>query len=209
MNTRPFRWAVPLAAALALTACNNDDKNLPPVETPPPPTLGAQIDRMARPAVNTALDHTFDLDADRKGMSKDAYNANASPTDWVAAYTNEVRANLAILDSLDSVCGNQLFADATAPRYGTLAAVLADDRLYLNTGSTTCTTYLAVEANATGIIPNGDCGGRTPLYDVIDTTYSVVALGAVSGFGDTIDRDGDSTPSLSAFPFLGAPVATP
>ena len=140
---------------------------------------------------------------------EDAYNADSDAAGWSAEYTTLFAANLAILDALDSDCGNQLFADASQPRYGTLASVLADDRLYVNLASTSCTTYLAVEANATGIIPNSDCGGRTPLYDVIDTTYSVVALGTVSGFGDTVDSDGDSTPSLTTFPFLGEPVASP
>lgn len=205
---------LPLATVLALAGCDSDSNhdggsNPPPVQNPPAPRLGTQIDRMARPAVNTALDHTFDLDTDRKNAAKDEYNASANPADWGEAYAGEIRSNLAILDALDSDCGNQLFADASQPRYGTLASVLADDRLYVNLASTSCTTYLAVEANATGIIPNSDCGGRTPLYDVIDTTYSVVALGTVSGFGDTVDSDGDSTPSLTTFPFLGEPVASP
>ena len=111
--------------------------------------------------------------------------------------------NLAILDSLDTVCGNQLLAGptATAGRYGTLAGVLADDRIYVNTSSGTCAQYLAVEANAVGI-PNGDCGGRTFAYDTIDTTYSVLAAGALGGVGDGIPRDADANHSAE-FPFLG------
>lgn len=213
MNGTLKRLFLPLAAALALAGCDNDSNHdggvTPPVQNPPVPTLGRQIDRMGRPAVNTALDHTFDLDAARKDAAKDAYNASSNPADWGESFAGEIRANLAILDSLDTDCGNQVFADAAQPRYSTLASVLADDRLYVNLDSTTCTTYLGVEANATGIVPNSDCGGRTPLYDVIDTTYSVVALGTVTGFGDTIDADGDGTPSLTTFPFLGEPLATP
>src|SRR5438045_6193332 len=42
---------------------------------PAPPALGAQIDRMGRPAINTALNNTFNADAASKGKAKDAYNA--------------------------------------------------------------------------------------------------------------------------------------
>jgi len=50
-----------------------------------------------------------------------------------------------------------------------------------------------------------DCGGRTPLYDTIDTTYSVVALGALTGAGDAVNIDADGTASLDDFPFLDDP----
>jgi hypothetical protein len=85
--------------------------------------------------------------------------------------------------------------------------VLADDRLYLNTkvgdsGALTCGQYLAVEANATGIVPNQDCGGRTLAYDVIDTTYSALAAGVLSGVTDGVASDGKPT---TTFPFLAAP----
>jgi hypothetical protein len=82
--------------------------------------------------------------------------------------------------------------------------VLADDRLYVNTGSGSCQQYLAVEANAVGI-PNSDCGGRTPLEDSIDTTYSLLAAGALSGVTDGVPIDADSTPSLTVFPYLDDP----
>ena len=68
-------------------------------------------------------------------------------------------------------------------------------------GSLTCGQYLGVEANAVGI-PNADCGGRTPEYDVIDTTYSVLAAGVLSGVSDGIVADGKVT---TTFPFLAPP----
>ena len=74
----------------------------------------------------------------------------------------------------------------------------------MNTASGTCSQYLAVEANAVGIA-NNDCGGRTPLEDTIDTTYSVLAAGALSGVADGIAADADGTASLTAFPFLDRP----
>jgi hypothetical protein len=59
-----------------------------------------------------------------------------------------------------------------------------------------------VEANATTIIPNTDCGGRTPLEDVIDETYSLLAIGATSGVSDGVALD--STVTTDTFPFLAA-----
>lgn len=173
---------------------------------PAPPALGTQIDRFGRPAVNTALNHTFDGNATAADMAKDMYNANGNASAWVAAYQAEVAANLAILDSLDTVCGNQSFAKAGAPAadtYATLAGVLADDRMWLNTASTTCTTYLGVELNATGASPNTDCGGRKLGYDVIDATYGVVS--GAAGFGDTIAAVPAKT-NGTTFPYLGAPL---
>ncbi len=83
--------------------------------------------------------------------------------------------------------------------------MLADDKLWVNSASATCGQYLAVEANATGVVVNTDCGGRTLTYDVIDTSYSVLALGALSGVGDDIGSDTDGPQSNTAFPFLLAP----
>lgn len=169
------------------------------------PKYGAQVDRFGRPAINTAVNHTFDGDMATKGAAKDAYNADADPTKWGANYAGEIAANLGILDSLDTVCGNQLLAgpNVDAMRYSGLAGALADDRQWLNTAGATCTTYLAVEANALKIIPNMDCGGRGLDYDVIDVSYSVLAVGAPSGV-----VDGVAVPDHAkgkTFPYLAAP----
>jgi hypothetical protein len=184
-------------------ASSSGDAETPP---PPAPTLGAQVDRMGRPAINTALNNTFNPDTTSQGTAKDGYNANKDPSAWVAAYKAEMAKNLAIYDSLDTFaqpgdrCGNQLLAaDAgdNIGRYGALAGVLADDRLYLNTGSTTCEKYLAVEtAQAT------DCGGRTLKYDVIKVTYG--AISGADGFDDAIDRDSTKTDGMT-FPYLASP----
>jgi hypothetical protein len=141
-------------------------------------------------------------------MAKDGYNADDDRATWANDYTAEFAANLAIYDGLDANCGNQLLAGPmpVAGRYDTLASVLTDDQLWVNSDSGTCGVYLAVEADATGIIPNNDCGGRAPAYDVIDVTYSVLAVGAPSGVTDgdvTDDVDGDADPA--AFPFLTGP----
>ena len=117
-----------------------------------PPALKTQIDRFGRPAINTALNHVFDPSASAKGTAKDAYNADSNVSGWAAAYGPEFAKNLAIFDGLDGTCGNQLgFANGG---YSALAGLVADDRLYVNTAGATCTTYLAVEANALGMIPD-------------------------------------------------------
>jgi len=174
--------------------------------------LGAiQIDRMGRPGVNTALTNPFyreTVPTEERGheVITDNYNALSDPSQWVTTFTSEIAGNLAILDSLDTVCGNQVLAGASpsAGRYDTLATVLADDQLYVNTASGSCGQYLAVEANAIGIT-NDDCGGRTPLEDTIDTTYSLLAAGVLTGVTDGIPVDADGTASLTSFPFLDQP----
>jgi hypothetical protein len=187
-----------------LAACGDDDDE--DDKPPPVPTLGTMLERMGRPAINTALNNTFAADATAAGTAKDNYN-KAAVTAW-SGNSTEFAKNLAILDSLDTNCGNQLLAGttATAGRYNTLAGVLADDKLYVNSASSTCTQYLAVEANAVNAVPNNDCGGRTLTYDVIDTSYSVLAVGALTGVGDDINSDPDGNiHSNTAFPFLAAP----
>ena len=190
-----------LACALAfgaMASCGDDDnKN----GDPSPPQLGEQIERMGRAAINTALSKPFTA-SDVRGAAEDVYNAASDPSQWASMFSAEFASNLAIFDGLDRNCGNQLLAGTSAApgRYDALAGVLADDQLYVNTDSGTCQTYLAVEANALGIT-NDDCGGRTPLYDTIDVSYSVLAAGTLSGVGDGILDDADSDASITTLPF--------
>jgi hypothetical protein len=196
---------------------------------PSAPMLGAAIDRMGRPAINTALNNTFNDDDAQKSIAKDAYNTEGNQANWFTMevegklLTKEFAGNLAVIDALDGVCGNQLMAlgdstgDAGAAEYAALPTVLVDDELYLDTsigdckpvttvGSLALPNYLAVEARFLGL-PLATCGGRTPLDDVIDVTYTLLAAGA-SGtvVSDGIDADDAATPpSLSAFPFLNSP----
>jgi hypothetical protein len=208
MNTRYL-------ALLVCLACSSETEP-PPTVFPPPPALGAQIDRLARPAVNLAANNTFNSDADAAQAARDEWNQNADPSSWVARYEGEIGKNLAIYDGLDTVCGNQLFADETktdAARYGTLASVLADDRLWLKADATHCTVYLAVEANATKLGPNGDCGGRKPSYEVMKLTYSAVAMGTLPATGELAATFGvtDGTTqvpektTVADFPYLAPP----
>lgn len=213
MKTRLLMLGTVVAMATLLGACaghdDGDDGN--GGGPPAPPSLGDQIDRIGRAGVNTALTNPFyresvpdELDAHEEIV--DEYNANDAPGDWASSYTGLIAGNLAIIDSLDTVCGNQLLAGASpvAGRYDALAGVLTDDQLYVNTGSGSCQQYLAVEGNALGIT-NNDCGGRTPLHDTIDVTYSVLAIGALTGVGDGVPIDGDGVASLNNFPFLDEP----
>jgi hypothetical protein len=164
------------------------------------------IDRMGRPAINAALIGTFAADTNTTNAAKDSYNVSLQAS-W-SGYSANIASSLAILDGLDAQCGNQLLAASTdaAGRYNTLAGVLAADELFVNTASTTCGQYLAVEANAVNVVPNNDCGGRAPTYDVIDTSFSVLAAGALTGVTDGINADGDGNiHSNTSFPFLAAP----
>lgn len=214
-KSAPLTIALFVAAVAALAGCGGNDNNGTTMTTPPPPALGAnQIDRMGRAGVNTALTNPFfrstvPSEETMHEMVQDEYNAAENSAQWAGMFASEIATNLAILDSLDRNCGNQLLAkqgaEQPAPgRYDALAGVLADDQLYINTASGSCAQYLGVEANAVGIA-NNDCGGRTPLENTIDTTYSLLAAGALSGVTNGILQDGDGTASLTNFPFLDRP----
>ncbi|HEY1549187.1 MAG TPA: hypothetical protein VGG28_15285 [Kofleriaceae bacterium] len=194
--------------------------------TPPVPQLGTQIDRLGRPALNTALNHGFDPNPATAGAAKDAYNADGSPGGW-AQYAPQFAANLAVIDALDGVCGNQVLyngtlmggGSATVQSYGELASILADDELYLDTKIGTCdaqgsahVNYLAIELEVAsgGALVHNTCGGREPNNDVMATTYSALAIGA-GGFNQTTfapllsDGATDHADLTADFPFLGQP----
>jgi len=198
--------------------------------TPAVPQLGTEIDRMGRPAINTALNHGFDATA-AAGTAKDAYNADGSPGGW-SSYAAQFAANLAILDSLDTGlgagygCGNQALyngnvsggGSAAATSYATLAGILTDDELNLDTSIGVCdlatshSNYLSVEFAVVTTVTNTTCGGRAPTNDVMATSYTLLAIG-IAGFS----VDGKFTPGFSDgatvhadvsndnFPFLGTP----
>jgi hypothetical protein len=194
------------APALMLAACSSSSSGTDGGNSNGPPALGAQIDRIGRPAINTAITDPFDSVAATHGTKQDAYNAATPATG--STFEAQFEANLAIIDSLDQTCGNQFAADMTktdATRYKPLADVLVDDELYVDTSSGTCTTYLGVEANATGIIANTDCGGRTLTEDVVDESFSVLAVGALTGVTDGVTADDHVSAQTTTFPFLAPP----
>lgn len=97
-----------------------------------------------------------------------------------------------------------------ATSYGALASILADDELALDTSKSMCRAYLAVEFDAVTMSGHTDCGGRAPSNDVMDTTYTVAAIG-IQGFSQAFVpafQDGVSAHTDvddATFPFLGAP----
>lgn len=192
----PLRFVLLSLSSILVAACGDDSNSSAP-------SLGNQIDRMGRPAINTAVVDPFNADNQNHLDVQDTFNSTSNPDDWVQRFADRMAVNLAILDGLDTNCGNQLLAGDTAEpgRYDALAETLADDRLYVNTDSGSCGMYLAVEANALGFA-NSNCGGRTPLYDVVDVSYSLLAAGAFSGVTDGVPADPDGNPSTSTFPFL-------
>lgn len=178
------------------------------------PFIGTQIDRMGRPAVNAALTHPFGLPKQTKTSDqvKNDYNA-ATQQAWDTFRPQPyIASSLAVYDALDGTCGNPggtmgtalglYTAPASATSYDKLAKILADDRLNLNTSLGRCTSFLAVELASTT-----DCGGRTPVMDVIDSLYTFLS-GSTTVVTDGVVSDPDgvpSPPSVSSFPFLLAP----
>ncbi len=185
---------------------------------PAAPVLGDEIDRMGRPGVNTAMTDPFDPDMNKQAMTKEMYNQGNDPSMWVVNWTGAFIANLAKWDSLNGACGDQAGYDfPNNPRvsppmtpvaaYGTLAAALADDELYVDTTQTTCSLYLAVELNTLtgGLAGKNDCGGRTLTANVIDETYSLVMTGQPAGVTNGVLKDADNAMGMASFPFLNAP----
>jgi len=215
---------VSLLLSLALAGCGNGsgNNNTPDMAGfPAAPTIGAQIDRMGRPGVNTALTDPFwDTKGDGTGLEahhakQDTYN-QADPSMW-ASFAPTIKKSIAVYDSLDQdlvaagtqSCGNQLAYGALGMAdYTLLSVVLADDELYVNSNNGTCAAYLGVEAATLGSA-NSDCGGRTPTENTIDVTYAALASAAVLAAGppnlNGVAADTDGSPGQDAFPFLGAP----
>ncbi|MCC5874373.1 MAG: hypothetical protein JJU22_18400 [Gammaproteobacteria bacterium] len=212
---------VGLAALLAMLAGCGSGSGLGDIEPvtpapdfPTPPALGEQIDRQGRAAITTALIQPLGPLVDGADNSrKDEYSV-AGRAEW-DEFFEEIRSAIAIYDGLDANCGSQILAGAgvepedfdTPARYDALAGALTDDRLYLNADSGACSQYFAVELAATGLIPalEGDCGGRTPLYDTIDVSYTALSNDLSIPVTDGIAMDDNRNHSLDLFPFL-APV---
>lgn len=200
-TTTPVDSGTPQDAKADTTTDSGSDGG----NTPAPPKLGAEIDRMGRPAINTALNNVLTAADAGQGAAKDEYNANADPTTW-AKYSPEFQKNLAVFDGLDRNCGNQFGSagpDAGAGRYAVLGGALTSDRIWVNTTQATCNTFLAVEIAFLTKNPIPDCGGRTLKYDVIDTTYSALAVGLTTGVSDGVDAV-PAKVNGTTFPYLAA-----
>jgi hypothetical protein len=168
---------------------------------------GKQLDRMARPFVaNTLLGVAPFSNDDASGVRRQEFN-EALPGSS-GRFVSDLEKTLAFEDSLDGTCGNQLLAapKETPSRYQALAKVFADDRLWVNSASTVCTQFFAVElASLAGQKAlTDDCGGRTPTYDTSNVWRSLLIAGTTSGITDGLHQD-EHPPSATAFPFLAPP----
>jgi hypothetical protein len=176
-------------------------------KNPMMPTLGVQIERTARPLIKNGLVGGPLAPDSVSNRRKESYNRVAR-TGW-AQFAANIEETLGLYDGFDGICGNQWLADPKAnaiARYQPLAKVLADDRLWINSASTVCTQFLAVEltAFATPGALSGDCGGRTPNYDASNIFRSLLTNGTAVGVDDGLKRD-DKVHSTTDFPFLAAP----
>lgn len=169
-------------------------------------TSSGQIDRMGRPLTGNALLAPLAAHEVSDAL-KEEYNVATPRTG--ARFVAEIQKTLALYDAYDGKCGNQLLADAAArspERYRALAALLADDRLWVDGRSTLCLQFFSVElAHLAGEHALAiDCGGRTPRQDAVDVYRSLLAGGATKGVDDGVDRD-EREHSDSEFPFLASP----
>lgn len=163
---------------------------------------GAQVDRAARPLTGNALLGTLAPDAESDSM-KEEWNASAPRRS--TRFAPLIAEGLGLYDGFDGECGNQWLADragADAHRYGVLAALLADDRLWVNSASQICTSLFAVERAALGgeSALAGDCGGRAPSYDSVNVYRSLLVDGATTSVDDGVHAD-ERAASDSIFPF--------
>jgi hypothetical protein len=171
----------------------------------PDPSAADRIDRAGRPAISAALISAF-TPADRQA-DQERYNesGNSNPT-----FFPIMEKSLAVLDSLNGTCGDQLLFGADpdpARKYRALARALADDQVYVQSDRDGAgSVYLGVEAEALGALQarQGSGGGRIPGDDVVARSYSVLVAGRLSGLDDGVTED-DADHDIDAFPFLAAP----
>ncbi|WP_170113375.1 DUF4331 family protein [Ahniella affigens] len=160
-----------------------------------------QVDRVGRTLTGNALLGLLNAEIDVDQL-KEQYN-RAAPKEW-PGFTAEIARGLARYDAFDGHCGNQWLADAStgADRYARLAALLADDRLWIDSRFGRCEHAFAVELGHSQKFH--DCGGRTPSIDTIDAFRSLLIHGNTSDFSDGVSQDAPM-PSSTRFPFLAKP----
>lgn len=168
-------------------------------------TSARRFDRLGRPLSKNSLVGL----RDDSGVLRDQWN-RLTPAES-GRFVAVLEKSLGFYDGLDGLCGNQILADrhhASVHRYRRLAALLADDRLWVNAASHTCTQFFAVElANLAGRKDlRGDCGGRTPAYDASNVWRSLLVRGTTVGIDDGLHQD-EHEPSSTKFPFLAPPDA--
>jgi hypothetical protein len=236
-----MRKTLAMLCAAALAGCgdnkpgsdneiHHDGGNPDTPKFPAPPMLGAQIERIGRPAIITALIGAFSTDPAKTSI-RNAYNQATDPATWKSTLLQagvtieaELKTNLAVWDAFDTGlsltgagCGNIMhYIGPPGPTsYQFMADVLSDDELHVDTSRTACTVYFALELEylSGGTFLHNTCGGRMPSRNVIDMTYSILAAGSNGLDGPANDFSpklhGSLTPHADAkdttFPFLGPP----
>jgi hypothetical protein len=217
MSTRALVTAPVLMVALA--TCGGeppgvpiaDESPLQPAGEPPPrgksnpPSLARRLDRVGRPQIVATLIAAFEADTETRAEAVRSYHSGAlGDTRFRSAF----EARLALIDSIDNVCGNQLWPDPSVlPRYRSLATLLLDDQIYVHGERVGGSVYLGLEAEAAGALQGtraGAAGGRLPGFDAIQSTYSALISGVLSGVDDGITSD-DAAHDPTSFPFLAPP----
>lgn len=172
--TRPRALAtLALLAAAALAGCGNDDDNSKPVTY-------VQIDRMAIPAINTALIPT---------AQKEAFN-KADPANDVANYRAVAQGTITGLRAAVNAVSGFPAEDSPGVPAATLASVLIPDVVTINFANPVA-------------FPNG----RRLTDDVTDAAVGLVlnrgnVLGGGAGLSDGIGND---SVFGATFPYLAAP----
>jgi hypothetical protein len=173
------------------------DTGTPPGDTggdTPAPLPTGQIDRMGRPAINTAL-----VGADLK----DSYNKTSTyMSPFPTTFTKSFNDSLIFIDGLDGKTDWTL-TGGTHP----LRDALLGDYLVIDTGNA-CPdkgSYLDVELFVLGLrmTANTTCGGRTLNDDVMDTTLTATVTALKGPVKDNVDAA--TKPAAATFPYLAAP----
>jgi hypothetical protein len=164
-----------------------------------------RIDRAGRPLTGNALLAPLAPDTVSDRL-KERYNRAEPATS--GQFVPDIQRSLGLYDGYDGLRGNQWLADMQArpgDRYKRLAVLLADDRLWVNSVTATCTQLFAVELAALSGRTDlaHDCGGRTPNYDASNVYRSMLAAGDTLSIDDGVHRD-DRVHSAVRFPFLAA-----
>jgi hypothetical protein len=168
---------------------------------------GKPIDREGLPfAKNTLLGSAPFASDDASNVRRETFNAALPSTS--AQFIPDFQKSLAFQDSLDGQCGNQVLSAPveTPARYLPLAKLFAEDRLWVNSASSVCTQFFAVElSNLIGDKSlSTDCGGRAPTYDAPNVWRSLLISGRSTGITDGLHQD-EHPPSATVFPFLAPP----
>ena len=172
-------------------------------------TAARRFDRVGRPLSKNALLGLTDAEGVDDTLKESVKSGEPATS---ARFVPDMEKSLAFYDGLDGACGNQLLIASKADSGGAvppLALLLADDRLWVNAASTTCTQLLrgrARESLSGRADLNGDCGGRTPTYNASNTWRSLLVKGSLTGIDDGLDHD-EHEPSTTEFPFLAPPDA--